>query len=449
LVLVEIVTKSLFCGHKRKQKPNNDMTMNATLVATQAGAYAMQQIEHAESMSKLPRRHIQQLQESDIVLTKKVGKGAFGNVYQATIRNGNETDQQQQPQQEQYAVKFLSPGVRFCTATFQAAASDLAIEGDILSRLDHENIIALRGLPSGPVSRSFVDQKMGHFLVLDLLQETLRDRINRWRHERKQERPSALLLQSLRTRQSSLIRRIESSGVLQVAKAMEYLHSNNVVLRDLKPDNVGFTSDGTLKIFDFGFAREVHICQMKEVAGTLHYLAPEYLQGAGCSGLPSDVYSFGVLLWEICTLFKPHRQFRSREKYMDMVSQKGWRPSVRSIPSSALRKIVTACWDENPLNRPTFAQIQNDLQSFLTLNDNKASVMTPSREVVVDVFSSRSARMVRLPRNMCRAVLERARRPEVGCSLNGTTSKSNVSKCTVDTIIIGDGWSSSRQQTAT
>ena len=44
---------------------------------------------------------------------------------------------------------------------------------------------------------------------------------------------------------------------IPVAEAMKYLHSNNVIFRDLKPSNIGFNEHGTVKLFDFGLAREI------------------------------------------------------------------------------------------------------------------------------------------------------------------------------------------------
>ena len=44
---------------------------------------------------------------------------------------------------------------------------------------------------------------------------------------------------------------------IPIAEAMKYLHSKNVIYRDLKPSNVGFDQNGTIKLFDFGLAREI------------------------------------------------------------------------------------------------------------------------------------------------------------------------------------------------
>jgi serine/threonine protein kinase len=53
-----------------------------------------------------------------------------------------------------------------------------------------------------------------------------------------------------------------------VASALEYLHGQNIVYRDLKPDNIGFNSEGELKMFDFGLAKRITNADKTEELGT-------------------------------------------------------------------------------------------------------------------------------------------------------------------------------------
>merc|ERR1719223_2181950 len=97
---------------------------------------------------------------------------------------------------------------------------------------------------------------------------------------------------------------------------MEYMHSRGIVLRDLKPGNVGFDErTGTVKLFDFGMARPVRDCDPNELCGSPKYMAPEIMSKMLCGGggddneglysLGVDVYSFGVVLYELCSLHVP------------------------------------------------------------------------------------------------------------------------------------------------
>lgn len=87
----------------------------------------------------------------------------------------------------------------------------------------------------------------------------------------------------------------------QVADGLAFAHAEGVVHRDLKPANILRSSDGAVKIADFGIARaleETMVTQAGTVLGTLRYLAPEQAEGKPV-GPAADVYSLGVVLDEL------------------------------------------------------------------------------------------------------------------------------------------------------
>jgi serine/threonine protein kinase len=90
---------------------------------------------------------------------------------------------------------------------------------------------------------------------------------------------------------------------IELADALAHAHERGVVHRDLKPDNVMLTSDGRVKILDFGLARltapdaQAPITQPGTVFGTPAYMAPEQLQG-NIVDARADVFAYGVLLYE-------------------------------------------------------------------------------------------------------------------------------------------------------
>jgi serine/threonine-protein kinase len=90
-----------------------------------------------------------------------------------------------------------------------------------------------------------------------------------------------------------------------IASAIRHAHELDVVHRDIKPDNILFTSTGTLKITDFGTARgsmaaQQNLTQTGDSLGTPIYMAPEIVQG-GRGDKRSDLYSLGVLSHELVT----------------------------------------------------------------------------------------------------------------------------------------------------
>jgi serine/threonine protein kinase/tetratricopeptide (TPR) repeat protein len=101
---------------------------------------------------------------------------------------------------------------------------------------------------------------------------------------------------------------------LQLAQGLAAAHQHGIVHRDLKPGNLRLTSDGRLKILDFGLAQfmpqaseqglTVTLTQSQEVTGTLPYMAPEQLRG-DVADARSDVWSAGAVLYEMATGRRP------------------------------------------------------------------------------------------------------------------------------------------------
>jgi tetratricopeptide (TPR) repeat protein len=100
---------------------------------------------------------------------------------------------------------------------------------------------------------------------------------------------------------------------IQIADALSHAHRHGIIHCDLKSANVVITPEGRAKVLDFGLARRIitphldaaarsteHISSSSTIAGTLHYIAPEVLQG-NAMDTRSDIWSLGVLLYEMTT----------------------------------------------------------------------------------------------------------------------------------------------------
>lgn len=89
----------------------------------------------------------------------------------------------------------------------------------------------------------------------------------------------------------------------QIVDALQYIHSHEVIYRDLKPENLIIDADGNLKVADFGFAGFLE-GRLFTLCGTPEYMAPEIIQSRG-HGKPVDWWALGVLIFEMLTGSSP------------------------------------------------------------------------------------------------------------------------------------------------
>ena len=96
--------------------------------------------------------------------------------------------------------------------------------------------------------------------------------------------------------------------VRQIGEALAHAHMNNIIHRDIKPQNILVTLDGRAKVTDFGIARAVSSATLThtgDIIGSVHYLSPEQAKGAQTNE-QSDIYSLGIILYELLTGKVPH-----------------------------------------------------------------------------------------------------------------------------------------------
>lgn len=378
-------------------------TTSSSVFSVETARTALTFTEHSSSANSTigsTSSTICSYEQNELTQLGGVGSGTYCKV--GMVKHGSSPDI--------FAQKSIDARRLRSRYDLNCAAAELANEAKILSSLDHENIIKLRGVSAERFSESFVSGNGGYFLLMDILNETLRDRLNKEIKSEKQEsrrettksftdffRSCKGSSTSARNRKfhecQRLYNRIDDT-VLGIARGMKYLHSKNIVLRDLKPENIGYESpmDGAydnvegfqesiVKLFDFGMASKVEDCDPQEICGSPRYMAPEVMSGKGYT-LAVDVYSFGIILYELCSLKKPfeetfqkakrktNRRRRKRgnkstiQDFYNTVVQQKIKPTdnlEQEVCCPKLRSLIEACWNHDPTKRPTFDTILSRL----------------------------------------------------------------------------------------
>ncbi|KAG9449844.1 hypothetical protein H6P81_009809 [Aristolochia fimbriata] len=276
-------------------------------------------------------------------VANKLGQGGFGSVYKGVLADGREI-----------AVKRL-----FLNNKHRAA--DFYNEVNIISSVEHKNLVRLLGCNcSGPES----------LLVYEFLPNKSLD---------------CFIFDAEKGKALSWDKRFEI--IIGTVEGLAYLHENSkvrIIHRDIKASNILLDSKLRAKIADFGLARSFqedksHISTA--IAGTLGYMAPEYL-AHGQLTEKADVYSFGVLLMEILT---GRQNNKTREHdFMDSLVTAVWRhfqakkmedlidPNLmlhnyengEAIKEEILRVVHVAllCTQENHSLRPPMSRVLRMLQ---------------------------------------------------------------------------------------
>lgn len=153
------------------------------------------------------------------------------------------------------------------------------------------------------------------------------------------------------------------SMALDVALGMEYLHSQGVVHRDLKSENLVLTDNLRLKLTDFGVGCLETECDVRrDDTGTFRWMAPEMISHQHYSK-KVDVYSFGIVLWELVTGLLPFQNMTPVQVAYAVVN-KNLRPPIPDKCPLTLRNLMEQCWNSSPERRPTFYQIVQTLEDL-------------------------------------------------------------------------------------
>lgn len=168
----------------------------------------------------------------------------------------------------------------------------------------------------------------------------------------------------------------ETTGIcLQVASGLEAAHNNGIIHRDVKPQNIIISTDGTAKVADFGIARAASADTINSnVMGSVHYSAPEQSRG-GFSDAKSDIYSLGITMYEMLTGRVPFDGDSTVEVALKHLQEELISPReiLPDLPR-AIEQIILKCTQKSPDRR-----YQN---MSLLIRDLKESLVNPNGDFV-------------------------------------------------------------------
>ena len=141
---------------------------------------------------------------------------------------------------------------------------------------------------------------------------------------------------------------------IEICKALDYAHRNNIIHRDVKPHNILVTEDGVVKVTDFGIAKATNsstITNTNKVVGSAHYFSPEQAKGSYID-CRTDIYSLGIVMYEMVTGRVPYEADSPVLVALKHIQEPPVPPKElnESIPES-LNKLIMKTMEKEPIKR--------------------------------------------------------------------------------------------------
>ncbi|NXU34307.1 ANKK1 protein, partial [Drymodes brunneopygia] len=289
----------------------------------------------------------------------RVASGGFGHVYQVKHRRWRTV----------YAVK-CSPYLLQDSGADRSSMNCLMEEASKMEKIKFQHIVTIYGVCNSPLG-----------IVMEYMARGSLERI----------------LPTHRMSWQLKFRVIHEMGL-----AMNFLHSMSPPLLhlDLKPGNVLLDGNMHVKISDFGLSRwmeqssRMQYIESSALRGTLSYIPPEmFLQNSKPPGIKYDVYSFGIVIWEVLMQKKPYTGANMMAIIVKVAA--GKRPGLELVRDDwpgechQMLDLMKRCWDQDPKQRPSFADIPVETDVLLALI--QSLVQDPENERLVRKMSHKPA----------------------------------------------------------
>lgn len=269
-------------------------------------------------------------------IISRIGSGGMADVYKAKDHKLN----------RMVAVKVLKPEFRE-DKTF---IRKFRTEAQAAAGLSHPNIVNVYDVG---------EDRGVYYIVMELVEGiTLKDYIDR---------------------KGKLSVKEATSIAIQVSLGLEAAHNRNIVHRDVKPQNIIISTDGKVKLSDFGIAKATSSNTISSnVMGSVHYSSPEQVRG-GYSDYKSDIYSLGITMYEMVTGRVPFDGDTTVAIAIKHLQEEIESPSkyTPNLPF-ALEQIILKCTQKSPDRRyNNMAELIDDLKHSLMEPQGNFVKVTP------------------------------------------------------------------------
>lgn len=303
----------LFWRYKNRQKQHDNSALASPLL----------DYSNMEDISE--NNGLQEIAKTTLNFTDKdeLGRGSFATVYKGTWQGST------------VAIKKLNQIMLALNSTL--AITEFKSEAGIMNRLRHPNVVQLFGLCQ--------ENKEIH-IVMEFM-------------------PGGSLFAFLR-KDGSKSWQVRIAIINDITNGLAYMHSLQILHRDLKSLNILLTSDNRAKLADFGLAKVTNPQTVtKTNVGSPAWAAPEVLNSRPYTE-KADVYSHGIILWEIGT----RQELYANCDHFQVINQvkKGNRPPLpdsKVCPKSYV-SLMQKCWDQRSENRPSMSEVQKKMPKIET-----------------------------------------------------------------------------------